>query len=70
MSADNTNGALLIDSKEVAKILGVSSSTLFRMRCSKQLPPPVSVSQRLVKWRRSDIIAWIESRGQSSEVNS
>ena len=70
MSTDNANGALLIDSKEVAKILGVSSSTIWRMRCSNQLPPPVFVCRRLVKWKRSNIMAWIESQGGSSEVNN
>lgn len=64
MSTGTTDGALLIDSKEVAKLLGVSPSTVWRMRCEGQLPPPVFVCRRLVKWKRSDIMAWIESSGK------
>jgi len=65
MSTDNANGALLIDSKEVAKILGVSSSTIWRMRCEGKLPAPMQISSRLVKWRRSDIMAWIDQQMKS-----
>jgi len=55
---------LLLNAKEVCSLIGVSRGTLWRMRCEGQLPPPVFVSRRLVKWRRSDIMAWIESSGK------
>lgn len=67
MDSDSANGVLLIDSKEVAKILGVSSSTIWRMRCANQLPPPIFVCRRLVKWKRSDIMAWIDQQMKSPQ---
>ena len=64
MDQNSSHEPLLIDSKEVCSLIGVSRGTLFRMRREGKLPTPMQVSSRLVKWRRSDIMAWIESSGK------
>ena len=47
----------LVDRKGVAAILGVGVRTVDRMNASEAIPTPIRIG-RLVKWRRSEIIAW------------
>jgi predicted DNA-binding transcriptional regulator AlpA len=49
----------LIDSKVAARIAGVSTDTLRRLVREEGAPPPVRV-RRSVRWRRRDLLAWIE----------
>ena len=50
----------LVDVSQVAKILDVSERTVWRLRSGRQIPAPIRIGG-LVRWRRSDIIAWIEA---------
>ena len=65
MKPEPSHEPLLIDSKEVCSLIGVSRGTLWRMRCEGKLPAPMQISSRLVKWRRSDIMAWIDQQMKS-----
>jgi len=40
---------------EVSHLLAVSARTIWRMRDSGELPPPVRVSRNLLRWRATDI---------------
>ena len=48
--------------REVEEITGLSRSTIYRMVKTGQFPQPVRVGRKAVRWRLSDIIAWMESR--------
>ena len=45
----------------LAKLLGVSTSTIWRMEKAGKLPPKYKISDRVVGWRQQDIDQWLES---------
>ena len=52
--------ALLLDAKNAAAFLGVSLRTLYALRASGDLPPPVQLGERIVRYRRADLVAFTE----------
>jgi predicted DNA-binding transcriptional regulator AlpA len=54
--------SLIIRYSELAKELGVSTSTLWRWRQDKVIPEPISLGPRLVVWERVVIEQWLESK--------
>jgi predicted DNA-binding transcriptional regulator AlpA len=52
----------LVGTVEIARALGRKPQTVRKLRMLGKLPPPVVVSGRL-RWWRSDIQAWMLSRG-------
>jgi len=50
----------LLDKGGVAELLGTCKRTIIRYRDQGILPPAVKLGPRLVRWRRSDIEAWVE----------
>jgi predicted DNA-binding transcriptional regulator AlpA len=58
--ADQIDSISIIRNKELARRLGVSEVTLWRMR--SELPPKVRISKGVQGWRASDISRWLESR--------
>ncbi len=54
----------LLKPTEVAEILGVSVETLNVWRTTKRYPLPYVKSGRLIRYRMSDVEAFIESRLQ------
>ena len=52
----------LLKRREVAKITGLSLSTIYRQMPKGQFPRQVSVGLRAVGWRASEVYAWIKSR--------
>lgn len=54
-------GEVLLRHKEVLARVRVSKVTLWRMRADGAFPEPVKVSQRSVRWRQSDVDAWMAS---------
>lgn len=54
--------SLVIRYSELAKELGVSTSTLWRWRQDKVIPEPISLGPRLVVWERVVIEQWLESK--------
>ena len=51
----------LLNEKEVAKILGVSVKMIQTMRYSKGGIPFVRLSKRCIRYKRSDVEAYIQS---------
>jgi excisionase family DNA binding protein len=72
MTADNPRDAapVLVTVKEVAELLGVSDRHVRRLTDSGAMPPPLRLGT-LVRWRRTDIEAWIAAgcprRGREGE---
>lgn len=58
--SNSNDVAVLLDVKEVAALLGISDRTIWRMADAGQMPRPLSIS-RLRRWRRSDLMEWIDN---------
>ena len=52
---------LLMTAKELAASLQIGQRTLWRMDASGMLPRSVKLPGRLRRWRRDEIIEWIEA---------
>jgi predicted DNA-binding transcriptional regulator AlpA len=50
---------LLLSAVESAELIGVSLSTFHRMR--PRLPEPVVIGPRSQRWRRADLLAWVQT---------
>lgn len=51
-----------IGTKEAAKFLGMSPSTLAQMRKRREGPPAIKMGLRRVLYRVTDLVTWIEDR--------
>ena len=51
---------------EVLARCGLSRSSLYRMMRDGSFPEPLKVGVRAVRWRESEIEAWLESRPRAS----
>ena len=51
--------ALLMDTREVAKLLKVSDRTVFSMHTNGEMPKAVRIG-RAVRWGRAEIKAWVD----------
>jgi excisionase family DNA binding protein len=49
---------ILLDVRAVAALLGCSPRHVYRLSDAGRMPPPVRIGA-LVRWRRSDIDAWL-----------
>lgn len=57
-SASDTVATLLLDVRGVAVMVGCSSRSIYRLSDGGRMPRPVKIG-RLIRWRRSDVEAWI-----------
>ena len=52
----------LLRRRQVEEITGMSRSTIYKMMQNGEFPRPVRIGPAAVRWRASDITAWVESR--------
>ena len=52
----------LLTCADVCKAVKVSRQTVYKWRLSGKFPQPVDVGSRVLRWRESDVQAWIASR--------
>lgn len=52
----------LLTTAEVCAMLGISRVSLYRWVRGGIFPAPVSVSERNIRWRNSEVLRWIEQR--------
>ena len=52
----------LLRRPQVEEITGISHSSIYRLIQDGDFPRPVKVGSAAVRWRSSDITAWLESR--------
>ena len=52
----------LLRRDEVERRCGIRRSTVYRLIQEEDFPAPVRIGPRAVRWRESDIDAWIRSR--------
>jgi predicted DNA-binding transcriptional regulator AlpA len=48
-----------VTASEFASILKISKRTLFRLRARGDLPAPVEIATNIVRWRSSDVNAYV-----------
>jgi prophage regulatory protein len=53
----------LIRLTDVCRLVGLGRAMVYRLKAEGRFPASVRVSERAVRWRMADIIAWQESRG-------
>lgn len=54
---------------QLAEILGISKTTLWRMEKAGELPQRYKISERAVGWLEEDIREWLEERREKSAKN-
>ena len=59
----------LLRAKEVAGLIGVSRSTLYRMVAAGQFPQPIRIGPRASRWRMSEVQEWMASRPLATANN-
>jgi predicted DNA-binding transcriptional regulator AlpA len=63
------NSQPLLTAGQVAELIGgATERTVRRAAHAGKLPRPVQVSARLIRWRRDELIAWIEAGCPSREI--
>ena len=60
-----TDQDVLLTRREVERRTGLSRSTIYRKMCDGTFPVPLKVSERAVRWRESEIRAYVDSRPRS-----
>ena len=61
----STDSDVLLTRREVERRTGLSRSTIYRKMSDGTFPVPLKVSERAVRWRDSDIRAYVDSRPRS-----
>lgn len=57
---DAIAGGRMITASDVAALLHVSLRQVWRMRAARELPAPVRIGKRAVRWREADINRYLE----------
>ena len=52
---------LLLDVREAAALIGVSRATFWKLHSQGRVPLPVRLSGRVVRWRKHELEAWVQS---------
>ena len=52
----------LLRRRNVEEITGLSRSSIYRLMQEGEFPRPVRVGPTAVRWRETDITAWLDSR--------
>ncbi|WP_083841544.1 AlpA family transcriptional regulator [Pseudovibrio sp. FO-BEG1] len=52
--------------REVESILGLSRSTIYKLLANGDFPPPIKLIGRTVRWRKSEILAWADTRAAAN----
>ena len=55
-----TDPETLMTAKEIARLCRVAEKTVQRWDATGLLPQKYSIGERLVRWRRADILEWIK----------
>lgn len=54
--------AQLLRVRDLVRLTGLSRATLNRLVRSGNFPHAVQITQRVVAWRKRDVVNWLESR--------
>lgn len=51
--------SVLIDARELSAMLSVSKPSIWRWKEAGKLPPAIALTSQCIRWRRSDVEAWL-----------
>ena len=51
----------LLTIDQVADLLGISKQLIYSWRHQSKGPPAIALEGRLLRWRQSDVDAWLDS---------
>ena len=57
----------ILSRQEVALLLGISVTTLWRMVRNRQFPPPMRISPGRVGWPARTVARWIDEHGEGTQ---
>lgn len=63
-----TNNSTLLNERQTAERLGLTTRTLQRWRVSGAGPRYMRIGPRMIRYAESDVVAWAESRGYASRA--
>jgi len=55
--------------RSVISRTGLSRSMIYNMIAKGEFPHPISLGQRSVGWIKSEVVAWVINRMESSRIN-
>ena len=61
-SSNVGNDDTLLTQREVTELLSVTARTIQRWLANGDFPPPIKLSNRIIRWRRDDIDSWLTCR--------
>lgn len=60
-SAQHSPIDLLLPRRTVEQQAGISRATIYRMMKAGKFPHPVSIGTGAVRWKQSEVTAWLQS---------
>jgi predicted DNA-binding transcriptional regulator AlpA len=60
----------LLDKAELAQLLGVRKGSIWQLVSRGHLPQPLRLTKRLVRWRRTTILAWLAEHEEGGRCGS
>jgi len=57
----------LLNVRQLAELLAVSTGTLYHWLSQRRGPPCIRLSSRCVRWRKSDVTAWLSEQVEKSD---
>ena len=66
MTTPTTTPSLLLRDSDVAQLLGIGKSTVWREAKEGRLPSPIKIGGT-TRWVRAQIIAWIDAAAAASQ---
>ena len=61
-----TDNRILISRAEVEELVGIRRSALYRLMSEGSFPLPVKINQHSVRWRKNEVLDWINSRPRAT----
>ena len=52
----------LLTRQELEKLLGLKKSAIYAAMRERDFPAPIQLSKKCVRWKREEVMAWLESR--------
>lgn len=53
--------------RQVAELLGVHARSVWRMAQTGEIPPPIRLGERVVRWRLSDLREHFDQRAEDAK---
>lgn len=67
--ADLRADVRLVTVREVADLLGVHVRSVWRLAQSGEIPAPIRLSARVIRWRLSDLRAFLDARSEVADAD-